>query len=48
MAKKSSGKAFLTNNPLTLSVHKEAKQARRKKAGTKKVTNSFVKGAGGK
>lgn len=40
--------ALMTTKPLTVSAHKEAKPARRKKAGTKKVTNSFVKGAGGK
>jgi hypothetical protein len=45
---KSSEKAFMTKNALTVSAHKEAKPARRKKAGTRKITNSFVKGAGGK
>jgi hypothetical protein len=45
---KGSKKAMMTDNTLTVSASKEAKPARRKKAGTKKVTNSFVKGAGGK
>ena len=45
---KGSKKAMLTNNTLTVSAHREAKPARRKKAATRKITNSFVKGAGGK
>jgi len=45
---KNSAKAFMTKNALTVSASKEAKPARRKKAATRKMTNSFTKGAGGK